>query len=400
MPRFRKPLIVPSSTPALADRLSRRRFLQNFGLGTGLLLGAPHLSALLAKELRARPLLVRQQDPYNAEPELAELVEKWITPVHQFFVRNHGNIPQIDAKSFRLRIEGLVEKPLELSLEELAAKFPKTTTAATITCAGNRRVEFDDKRISGVAWQAGAIGNAEWGGVKLAEVLKAAGLKAEAKHVWFDGGDQVKHKNETIHFGASVPLERVTNTNDEQVGVLLATTMNGQPLTAEHGAPLRAVTPGFIGARSVKWLQKILVSDKPSPNHFVAHAYKVVAEDSIAAHDATDPIYSYVLNSAICDVQTNGKLRVRGYALPSGDAEASIEAVKLSLDDGKTWQSATLDKTSAPFCWQLWSAELTKPADATHILVQAINSDGVVQPRKTPFNAKGYQYNGWHRVAL
>jgi len=177
--------------------------------------------------------------------------------------------------------------------------------------------------------------------------------------------------------------------------------MNGRPLTAAHGAPLRAVVPGFIGARSVKWLNRIVVSDKPSPNHFLAHAYKVVSEDTIAAHEAVEPIYQFVLNSAsVVTEKENGKWSVRGYALPSGKPNARIKKVELSLDDGKTWQSAKLENPGADFCWQLWSAELPMNSGTKKILVRAEDSTGEKQPREMPWNAKGYQYNGWHAVML
>ena len=383
-----------------SQAISRRQFLQACGVGSGLILARPVLNVLSAKDSPTGPsLIVREKDPFNAEPDLPGLVENWLTPVDRFFVRNHGNIPALDPSEFKLQIAGLVDSPLTLSLDELTRKFTSTSTTATITCAGNRRSEFADPRIKGVPWQAGAIGNAEWSGVKLAEVLKAAGLKADAKHVWFVGSDQVKHKDEMIPFGASIPIERVMELQGDAVGVLLATTMNGRSLTPEHGAPLRAVTPGYIGARSVKWLRRIVVSDQPSSNHFVAHAYKIVEEDTLPIQEAAEPIYEYVLNSAIATLaRSNGQLRVSGYSLPSGKPNARIKGVELSTDGGLTWQAAKLDKQAGDFCWQLWKAEVALPADDQRLLVRAIDSTALTQPRTTPFNAKGYQYNSWHAV--
>ena len=196
----------------------------------------------------------------------------------------------------------MVEKPMTISLAELMARFPKASTTATLTCAGNRRSEFAAiKKVGGIQWHAGAIGNAEWQGIRLADVLKFVGVKADAKHVWFEGRDEVAEKGETFPFGGSIPLEKAQLTTPTGA-TLLATEMNGKPLTPSHGFPLRTIVPGFIGARSVKWLHKITVSDRPSPNHFVADVYKLVPEDNAELIAKTLPIYEFILNSVICSV--------------------------------------------------------------------------------------------------
>lgn len=264
-------------------------------------------------------LIVRQESPFNAEPPLPKLIENWLTPVPAFFVRSHGNVPTLTANDLVLTVDGLVEKPVTLKVSELAAKFSEASTTATLTCAGNRRGEFSKvKKVGGVQWDAGAIGNAEWQGVRLADVLKAAGVKTEAKHVWFEGRDQVTEKNETFPFGGSIPIDKALVTTSTGAA-LLATKMNGQPLTPAHGFPLRSVVPGFIGARSVKWLHKITVADRPSPNHFVADVYKLVPEDNAELIAKTTPIYEFTLNSAICvpgsgATVTGERLAVKGFA--------------------------------------------------------------------------------------
>lgn len=384
-----------------AFRFPRRRFLQSIGCGAGVLLSRPFLHSAFPQEAQSIRLITRQDDPYNAEPLLKALVQDWITPVDRFFVRSHAAVPKIDLSTYRLRIEGLVKKPSVFSLQELGETFRSKETVATLTCAGNRRSEFKGGKIPGVAWEAAAIGNARWQGVSLTEVLKAAGIKENAKHIWFEGADSISQKGETFQFGGSIPIERVTRNANNDGDVLLATSMNGQQLTAAHGAPLRAVVPGYIGARSVKWLNRIVVSDRPSSNHFVAHAYKVVSEDTIAAHEAVDPIYQYVLNSAgIALDKSNGKHVLRGYALPSGEHGVRIKQVEFSLDDGKTWQVAKLESPAADFCWQLWSAEVPVRSDVKHVLVRAEDTSGAKQSREMPLNAKGYQYNAWHPVKL
>ncbi len=349
-------------------------------------------------------LIVRQEKPFNAEPPLESLLEHWLTDYGTFFQRSHGNVPKVDAGNFRLSVEGLVERPLSLSLTEIQERFPAVTAAATLTCAGNRRSEFpSDKKIAGVQWQAGAIGTAEWKGANLADVLQHAGIKPEAKHVWFEGLDEIVEGSHTIAFGGSVPLEKAMTGTRFTPGALLAYAMNKQPLPIEHGAPLRGIVPGYIGARSVKWLGKIVVSDQPSPNHFIAKVYKVVTEGTEAEVKATPPIYEHALNSVICHWGLNAakdRLQVRGFALPAGRPECLIRSVEVSVDDGKSWTPARLTSAQREFCWTFWEADLPAAAAGKKALVRAIDTRDEKQPRVMPFNLKGYQFNGWHAATL
>ena len=239
-----------------------------------------------------KQLVVKTETPFNAEGPLDKLGEYWITPLESFYVRSNGPVPSFEVKDFTLTIDGLVEKPLTLKVGELLERFPSVKTTATLTCAGNRRIEFAaTKKSSGLQWVSGAMGNAEWQGVRLSEILKLVGVQAGAKHVWLEGRDEIVEKTETIPFGGSIPLEKVMTDTQTTPGAMLATRMNGRVLLPEHGFPLRAVVPGFIGARSVKWLGRITLSDRPSPNYFVARSYKVITEDTPAALAAATPIY-------------------------------------------------------------------------------------------------------------
>lgn len=387
--------------------ITRREALAHGGLGIlAMTVGSLGSRRVAAADPEATAdLIVRQEAPYNAEPPLPKLIEKWVTPVNRFFVRCHGNIPTLQASDLTLSIDGLVEKPLTLTIAELIKQFASSTSTATLTCAGNRRNEFASiKKVGGVQWDAGAIGNAEWQGVRLADVLKAAGVKPEAKHVWFEGKDQVTEKNETFPFGGSIPIGKATDTAPNRA-TLLATHMNGELLVPSHGFPLRTVVPGFIGARSVKWLHKITVSDRPSPNHFVADVYKVVPEENVELIAKTTPIYEFALNSAICDptpeaVVSGKQITVKGFALTNGSTGRNIEKVELSADGGQSWTAAKLISPRRDYCWVLWSADVTVGEKTDTLLVRATDSSGEMQPRLPPWNYKGYQYNGWHSVKL
>jgi sulfite oxidase len=385
--------------------LGRRAFLQ--ATSAAVVLGSIRVYAEDAPSLAAKDLKVHSVAPPNAEPTLDKLEGEWLTPTKHFYVRSHGKKnPTIDVDAYSLKIEGLVEKPLTLSLAELKGKFKDLEQIATLTCAGNRRNEHSAvKPVSGVQWELGAIGNANWKGPKLWDVLKAAGVKAEAKHVWFDGLDEIDHDGHTIHFGASIPLDKAAADSDKSPPALLAHTMNGAALTSDHGFPLRTVVPGYIGARSVKWLNKITVSDRPSPNHFVADVYKLLQEGSVQEAAGKEPIYENVINSAFSTPMTKtevkaGRVRVAGFAIPSGKPGAQINKVEVSADGGKSWQAAELGEKSQVFCWRWWSLPLTLAVGKHTLLVRASDSAGVVQPQTVPWNAKGYLFNAWHKVEV
>ena len=369
----------------------------------GLMFVGSKLPAVLAAE--ESRLLVHSKAPMNAESLLPDLVRSWVTPVESFFIRSHGNTPEINADSFRLSVEGLVETPLMLSLAELGRFEPHAVTA-TLTCAGNRRSEHSRiKPVKGVQWREGAIGNAMWRGIRLSDVLKKAGVRESAKHVWFEGLDAVDDGGKTFAFGGSIPLEKALLDRDAAPGALLATTMNDKALTADHGFPVRMVVPGYIGARSVKWLSKIVVSDRPSPNHFVADVYKLVDEGTLLEVAENGPIYRMPLNSAICTPTAGaalkpGRVEVAGYALPPGMPGVSIRKVEVSADAGRSWAEAKLTNPSSEFCWQLWSADVAVNSMTKELIVRAIDSRGEVQPETVRWNAKGYLFNAWHHVPV
>jgi len=390
-------------------RMSRRRYLAATILSSGFLsrdwLTSGSVAAAEIRSPAKQNLLVRSAEPYNAEPALDRLTNSFVTPIDQFYVRSHGSQPELDLESYRLTIDGLVERPVTLTLAELRERFPRAKTTATLTCAGNRRTDFyAEKKVPGVPWEAGAIGNAEWSGVRLADVLKFCGMKSDAKHVWFAGLDQIAVNGASVEFGGSIPLETLHGLAPNAAAhPLLADRMNEQPLLPEHGYPLRALAPGFIGARSVKWLGKITVSDQPSTNHYLARAYRVITENTPEAIAAASPIYEYVTNSAITQIvpgKSAGQFEIRGYALAAGHAGNRLKVISVKCDQWKDWKDVEIVSPIRDFCWVLWSAKLTLPAEATTIQVKATDTEGYTQPVRTPWNAHGYQYNGWQTVPL
>jgi len=383
----------------LDPTLSRRSFLNASAAGFAGSLLLPGLS--IAADQKGK-LFYHSTEIANAEPVLDELVKSWMTPTDAFYIRSHAPVPKIDHAAFRLTVEGLVDKPLSLSLGQLA-ELKQTDVVATLTCAGNRRSEhIAVKPVKGVPWREGAIGNATWSGAKLSDVLKMASVKPEAKHVWFEGLDQIERSNGLIPFGASIPLEKVMADTDNMPGTILATGMNGEPLNGDHGSPLRTVVPGYIGARSVKWLGRIVVSDRPSSNHYVATAYKIVEEGTALEWSEQGPIYRMPLNSVICTQSLSkekNRLDVAGYALPQGRPGTTVDKVEVSADGGRNWVNAKLTRPAREYCWVLWTAQIRANEAGDELMVRATDSRSLRQPRKVNWNSKGYLFNAWHRVS-
>jgi sulfite oxidase len=194
-------------------------------------------------------LIVHDEEPFNAETDRGSLLTS-LTETETFYVRDHGTVPQVDPERWRLRVEGLVERELSLSLETLQSAFAQRTVTATLQCAGNRRAGLIAVRdIPGEApWGPGATGTATWTGVALDDVLSLARPLQGALHVGFEGADLSTEAEPEQRFGGSVPLDKARRPE-----VLLAWGMNGGPLPPVHGAPVRVLVPGYIGARSVKW---------------------------------------------------------------------------------------------------------------------------------------------------
>ncbi len=326
-----------------------------------------------------------------------------ITTTDRFFVRNHGDVPEVDPEAYRLSVGGMVAQPLELTLRDLQA-FPAHHLIATLQCAGNRRREL--AQIAPIPneleWDMEAISTAEWRGARLRDVLDAAGVQADAAHVAFLGADRIEKQGEVIGLGGSIPLEKALHPD-----TLLAYAMNGAPLLPTHGYPVRALIPGYIGARSVKWLTEIVVQGEPSANYYQSHAYRLYSATASPEDQGIEsgvmlgevPVSSVITSPEPGAVLPPGDCLVSGYAL-GGTRE--IVRVEVSPDDGRSWQLATLRGESLPYAWRWWDARLALSPGQHMLVVRAWDSSANTQPERieTVWNVKGYMNNAWHRVPI
>jgi sulfite oxidase len=347
-------------------------------------------------------MVVHEDEPFNAETARGALAEASVTPTAAFFARNHAPIPVIDATAWRLRVEGLVGVPLTFTLDELRGRFAEREVVATLQCAGNRRKDLLEVRdIPGeLPWGPGATGTASWRGVALNDVLRAARPHDEAEYVAFVGCDVSDETRLPAGYGGSISRRKA-----ERPEVLLAWEMNGEPLPAVHGGPLRVVVPGFIGARSVKWLERIELRDEPWDGFFQSTAYRLLTPEASPSPGAGVPLGEVALNSDILvpDDGANvaaGAVEVRGYAFAGG--ERRVARVDVSTDEGATWTQAALLEDHGRWAWRLWKAELALDPGPHEIVVRAWDSAAASQPERPGplWNPKGYVNNAWGRVRV
>uniref|UniRef100_A0A914XBC9 Sulfite oxidase n=1 Tax=Plectus sambesii TaxID=2011161 RepID=A0A914XBC9_9BILA len=363
--------------------------------------------------------IVKSEEPFNAETPSSLLVHSFVTPADLFFVRNHLPFPEhTDASKHQLHVEvqnGKKKGTVTLNLDDLKEKFTPTTITSAVQCAGNRRAEMSKfKKVEGVMWDATAIGNAKWTGVRLRDVLIAAGVDPNddnIKHIHFEGADIDPDSGN--HFGVSIPYHKAMSPE-----VLIAYEMNGEPLSVEHGYPLRLVVPGVIGARQVKWLTTIRTSEKESPTQWQQKDYRAFSP-AYNVGDNVDPasapaIQEGPVQSAFCMPAPGStisaeatEIDVAGYAWSGGGR--GIIRVEVSTDDGATWHLTELkqapDQTlDDMWAWTLWRAKIPLPANKRrHELVcKATDRSYNTQP-ETPvgiYNKDGLLHNCWHRITI
>jgi sulfite oxidase len=347
-------------------------------------------------------LIVHEQEPFNAETPPAALAEGPLTATDAFYVRGHGPVPEIDSAAWRLRVGGLVERQLDLSLTTLREAFRERTETATLQCAGNRRAGLIAVRdIPGEApWGPGATGTATWTGIALADVVALAGPLSDATQVGFEGADVSPEADPVQRFGGSIPLDKACRPE-----VLLAWAMNGEPLPPVHGAPLRVVVPGYVGARSVKWLERIELRSAPWDGYFQHVVYRLLPEDARPGPGAGMPLGLVALNADVLtpaggETVAAGSVEVRGHAFAGG--ERHVARVDVSLDDGATWAQAELLEDLGRWAWRQWRITVDLPPGEHEILVRAWDSSAATQPEDEAalWNPKGYVNNARPRVRV
>jgi sulfite oxidase len=346
-------------------------------------------------------LVVHVEEPFNAETSLRSLVDS-VTDTDAFYVRDHGPVPEIDPYAWRLRVGGMVERELVLSLETLREAFRERTVTATLQCAGNRRAGLMAIRAipRESPWGPGATGTATWTGVALADVIALAGPLRTASDVGFEGADPCPEAVPVQRFGGSIPLDKALRSE-----VLLAWAMNGQPLAAVHGAPLRVVVPGYIGARSVKWLERVELRSEPWSGYFQHVVYRLVPADGTPGPGVGMPLGLVALNSDVLsprdgETVTAGPVEVRGYAFAGGDRH--VARVDVSIDGGASWTEADLLDDLGRWAWRHWRIILDLEPGEHEVLVRAWDSSAATQPEDEAalWNPKGYVNNARPRVRV
>lgn len=358
----------------------------------------------LEMEGKAR-LILQGERPLNAEtPE--HLLDDDVTPADKFFIRNNGSVPEplADARGWKIRIDGEVNTPLELSVGDLEARFDVVTRRLQMECGGNGRSGFSPQ-AAGNQWGNGAISNAEWTGVRLRDVLRAAGLKDSAKFTGHHGADS--------HLSAQGPaISRgmaIAKAMDEDT--LIAVRMNGQPIPQLHGAPARLLVPGWPGSLSQKWFNRIELKSEPHTGRGMGGtSYRVPVRPIVPGSRNNGADFTDLTSMPVRSVLTS---HAHGTRLPAGTrgldlrgqawaGDLTVSAVHVSVDFGASWQAMSVNPPPNSHSWQRWTGRVALPSDGYfEIWYRATDSNGRMQPHVAAnWNPQGYGANPISRVAI
>lgn len=395
----------------------RRRFLRQAGfLGLAGGLAGTAMDALAATEPQTvtlpfangerqmatypqkRPMILQTSRPPQLETPFQVFNDGVITPNDAFFVRYHlANIPtSIDLQTYRIKVGGLVGKPVEISVADLKSKYGKPVDLVAVTqCSGNSR-GFSTPRVAGGQSGNGAMGNARWTGIPLKRVLEKAGVGAGAKQVTFEGLDRPVLPA-TPEFVKALDIAHAMDGE-----VMLAFAMNGADLPMLNGYPVRLIVPGYYGTYWVKHIADINVLDKEFDGFWMKTAYRIPDNETASVEPGTAPIKTrpigrYNVRSFITSladgarVQKGKSVAVKGIAFDGGKG---IRSVQFSSDGGKTWKNATLGKDLGPYSFREWRIAFTpEHAGAYELKVRATNNAGQTQPMEALWNPAGYMRN-------
>lgn len=330
-------------------------------------------------------LVILREDPFNAETPL-HLQVGTITPVRRFYVRSHFANPAPPAS---LVVDGAVGTPLTLKSPDDLVALPSRTLLVTLECAGNGRSMLDPK-VPGEPWDIGAVGTAEWTGTPLENVLARAGVAPSATEVLFEGADDGYVDGAgRIHFARSLPVERALHDD-----TLLAYAMNGEPLTENHGAPLRLIVPGWYGVASVKWLRRISVLERPFDGYYQTARYVI---DGVSLRHME--VRSVITTPREGEVVGREPRRLRGYCWSGG---SPVNRVEVSVDGGRFWASARLTaEPASPYAWRAWEFDWEPAHAGEAVLVsRATDAEGRTQPDRVRWNLFGYANNAIRHVRV
>ncbi|MSQ79965.1 MAG: cytochrome C biosynthesis protein [Flavobacteriaceae bacterium] len=351
---------------------------------------------ILVKADGKKPMILLADRPANLETPLRYFLLD-ITPNDVFFVRWHSsNMPsQVDSNTFRLKVGGHVNRQLSLSVQDLRKKFKQYKVTALAQCAGNSR-SFCDPRVPGGQWKNGAMGNAEWTGVKLKDILSMAGVRTGAFDVAFNGMDEPP-LDSTPDFVKSL---RATHCIDGEV--IVAYEMNGKPLPLLNGYPLKLIVPGWYATYWIGMLHEIKVYPDTFHGYWMQKAY-LVPKDISNGNEKPDTLAKNVVPIGKMDVRSifvapepkdtlmlGTSTEVQGLAMDGGDGIANVE---ISLDNCKTWQPAKLDRELGKYSWRRWRYTFTPNKKGNcKLWVKATNTKGETQPPHQ-WNRSGYMRN-------
>lgn len=320
-----------------------------------------------------------------------ELMDNFLTPNELFFIRSNGPLSvEIDPAEWRLRVTGLVNQELELSLDDLKA-MPSRTITAFLECSGNSRGRFATQNpdlgpAEGTQWGNGAIGNAEWTGVSLLDVLNEAGIQEGAVDVVSQGGDFEEMQR-------GLPIEVAYDPN-----VMLVWQMNGKDLPQPHGGPVRLLVPGWGGIASTKWIVGLEVIDHPFAGHYNTESYVVIDPDGRIVRPVWEMPVKSVITSPTPDAElTSGPQTISGFAW---SGMAGIAMVEVSTDGGENWAEATITEEAGPLSWVRFEYEWDAQAGTADLASRATDERGLQQPVTAGWNAKGYQMNAIYHVSV
>lgn len=352
-------------------------------------------------------LVVIGERPLVAEtPE--HLLDHDTTPIEKFFIRNNGQIPEAakEPDKWKVTVDGEVNNKLDLTLGELKAKFKPVTQRMVLECGGNGR-SFYSPPARGNQWTNGGAGCAEWTGVRVADVLKSAGVKSSAIFSGHYGADpHLSGDASRVAISRGVPMKKLMDPNN-----LIVWAMNGQPLPNIHGGPVRLVIPGWPGSVSAKWLNRIWIRDKVHDGAGMGGtSYRVTIKPMVPGDKPDEknfkdlesmPVRSIITNPADGSKLAAGtrEVKLRG-ASWAGDFD--VRQVDVSTDFGMTWQRAQLSKPKNKYDWQRWTATVKLPSDGYYeIWTRGTDTRGIAQPHVAAFwNPQGYGGNPMHRIRV